>query len=282
MESTQAAAAFSALAQETRVNLLRLLVERGATGLPAGDLGSRLGVPPSTLSFHLAALEQAGLVQSTRRGRQMIYAARIAGLRSLLSFVTETCCSGRPDLCGDLARLLPDDEEDQTMTAAFNVLFLCTQNSARSIMAEAILESVGKGRFRAWSAGSDPASAPLPEVIEKLRTLGHDVTALRSKSWTEFMRPDAPRIDFVITLCDAPQGQVCPEFGDKTVTGAWPLPDPARFSGSPVERAVLLNELYRGLRRRLEIFCSLPFATLDRMALKVRLDEIGDSNRVLA
>jgi protein-tyrosine-phosphatase/DNA-binding transcriptional ArsR family regulator len=282
MEARQAAEAFGALSQETRVTLLRQLVERGATGLSAGDLASRLSVRPSTLSFHLTALEQAGLVQSTRRGRQVIYAVRIAGLRSLLSFVTETCCSGRPELCGDLARLLPDDEEDQVMTAAFNVLFLCTQNSARSIMAEAILENVGKGRFRAYSAGSDPAPAPLPEVIEKLQALGHDVSTLRSKSWTEFMRPEAPRIDFVIALCDTLQGQECPEFGDKTMTGAWPMPDPAKFSGPPVERTVLLNELYRGLRRRLEIFCSLPFATLDRMALKARLDEIGDSNRVLA
>lgn len=273
----QAANAFAALSQETRVNLLRLLAGAGASGMPAGALAAALHVPPSTLSFHLAALEQAGLVQSTRRGRQVIYAVRFFGLRSLLAFLTETCCGGRPELCGDLARLLPDLEEAPVMTASFNVLFLCTQNSARSIMAEAILEKIGQGHFNAYSAGSDPAPAPLPDVLEKLQAFGHDVSRLRSKSWADFMRPEAPRIDFVIALCDTPQGQQCPEFGDKAVTGAWPMPDPARFSGSPVERSVLLNELYRGIRRRLEAFTSLPFATLDRLAVKARLDEIGDN-----
>lgn len=163
------------------------------------------------------------------------------------------------------------------MNPAFNVLFLCTRNSARSIMAEAILDVVGGGRFNAYSAGSDPASEPMPDVIERLRTLGHDVTKLRAKSWHDFMQPEAPRFDFVIALCDMLQGQQCPDFGDKAVTGAWPLPDPARFEGSKAERALLLNELYASLRRRIEIFVSLPFPTLDRMALKARLDEIGSA-----
>ena len=276
MDSTQAAGAFAALSQETRVRLLRLLATTGATGMSAGDLAAKLAVPSSTLSFHLSALEQAALVQSTRRGRQLIYGVRFFGLRNLLSFITETCCGGRPELCGDLARLLPDlDDEEPAMTAAFNVLFLCTQNSARSIMAEAILEQVGKGRFHAYSAGSAPAKAPLPAVIEKLRALGHDVSHLRSKSWAEFTRPDAPRLDFVITLCDTPRGQRCPDFGDMAVAAAWPLPDPAKFTGSPVEFQALLNELYRGIRRRLELFASLPFDKLNRMAVKARLDEIA-------
>lgn len=284
MDSSQAAAGFSALSQETRLRLMRLLATMGATGMPAGELASRLGQPPSTLSFHLSALEQAGLVRSTRRGRQVIYAVRIIGLRGLFSFLTETCCHGRPELCGDLPRLLPVEEsmEDDVMTAAFNVLFLCTHNSARSIMAEAILERVSKGKFRGYSAGSDPAAAPMPEVIDKLKVMGHDVSRLHSKSWNEFMRPDAPRMDFVIALCDTLDGQQCPDFGDRVVTGAWPLPDPAKFSGSPIERATLLNELYGMIRRRLEIFISLPFATLDKMAMKARLDEIGEMTRASA
>jgi arsenate reductase len=276
MESSEAATAFAALSQDARLNLMRLLIAEGPTGMPAGVLASRLGLPSSTTSFHLAALERAGLTQSTRQGRQIVHAVRIAGLRRLLGFLTETCCGGRPELCGDFLRLLPPwPEEDQVMTPAFNVLFLCTHNSARSIMAEAILEKHGGGRFRAYSAGSRPIAKPDSAVMEKLRALGHDTAQPRSKSWQEFTGSDAPRMDFVITLCDAPLGQECPDFGEVAVTAAWPLPDPAKFTGSPVERAALLNELYASLRRRIEIFAALPFASLDRMALKTRLDELG-------
>ena len=276
MEATDAAAVFGALAQATRLELMRLLIAEGPNGLPAGEIVNRLGVPWSTMSFHLAALERAGLTQSTRQGRQIIHAVRFAGLRSLLAFLTETCCAGRPELCGDLSRLLaPEKEEPKGMTAAFNVLFLCTHNSARSIMGEAILQRFGGVRFKAYSAGSDPIEAPLPMVLEKLERMGHDVAGLRSKSWHEFTGPSAPRMDFVITLCDTLHGQICPDFGGLAVTGAWPLPDPAKFTGNTAERATLLNELYASLKRRIDIFTALPFASLDHMAMKVRLDEIG-------
>lgn len=280
MESKEAVLGFSALAQETRLDLMRLLASRGASGMAAGELAAALGQPPSTLSFHLAALEQAQLVQATRRGRHLIYSVRFFGLRTLFSFLTETCCGGRPELCGDLARLLPDNPpEDEHMSAAFNVLFLCTHNSARSLMAQAILDKIGRGKFNAYSAGSEPARSPMREVIDKLETLGHDVSGLRCKSWDEFTGPDAPRMDFVITLCDSLHGQDCPDVGDKPVTAAWPLPDPAKFKGTPTERATMINELYGMIRRRLEIFVNLPHASLDRIALKRRLDELGDSSR---
>jgi protein-tyrosine-phosphatase/DNA-binding transcriptional ArsR family regulator len=283
METSEAAAAFGALSQDTRLDLMRILIAEGPTGLPAGEIAARLSVPSSTLSFHLSALERAGLTQSTRQGRQIVHAARISGVRQLLTFLTETCCAGRPELCGDIARLLPPIvEESKGMTAAFNVLFLCTHNSARSIMAEAILQKAGGPRFKAYSAGSDPIEGPLPTVIEKLRAMGHDVTELRSKSWSEFTGPSAPRMDFVITLCDTLHGQICPDFGQLVVTGAWPLPDPAKFSGNPAECATMLNELYVSLRRRIEIFTALPFASLDRMAMKARLDEIGGGTAVSA
>ena len=280
MELTDAARGFAALAQETRLNLMRTLAVAGPSGLAAGDLAAKLDQPHSTLSFHLSALEEAGLVQSTRQGRHVIYAVRFAGLRALFTYLTETCCGGRPDLCGDLALLLPDPEPPaEKMTASFNVLFLCTHNSARSLMAEAILTQVGKGRFNAYSAGSDPAARPMKAVVERLAALGHDASKLRCKSWDEFTGLAAPRMDFVITLCDILHGQVCPDFGDKPVTAAWPLPDPAKFDGSPAERATMINALYGMIRRRLEIFVNLPHASLDRMALKKRLDELGDSAR---
>jgi arsenate reductase len=280
MESKEAAGKFGALAQGTRLDVMRQLASRGASGMAAGELAKALGQAPSTLSFHLSALEQAGLVQSTRQGRHIIYAVKFAGLRALLSFLTETCCGGRPELCGDLARLLPDiPDERKTMQPAFNVLFICTRNSARSILAEAILQKVGRGRFNAYSAGTEPARAPMPEVLERLKALGHDVSHLRCKSWHEFTGPDAPRMDFVLTLCDVPDGEACPDLGSRPITAAWPFPDPAKFRGSPIEKTTLLNELYGMIRRRLEAFTSLPFDTLDAMALKRRLDELGDSSK---
>jgi protein-tyrosine-phosphatase/DNA-binding transcriptional ArsR family regulator len=277
MESSDAALRLAALAQETRLSLIRLLMGAGASGLPAGEIARALGVAPSTLSFHLAALERAGLLLAARQGRSIRYAVRFAAFRALLGFLTETCCAGRPELCGDIARLLPahDEPETDVMTPSFTVLFLCTRNSARSIMAEAILNRLGQGRFHAFSAGSAPAEAPLPEVMEKLATLGHDTAGLASKSWNLFTGPAAPKVDFVIALCDTLDNQVCPDFGERALTAAWPLPDPAKFTGNAAERQTLLNELYASLRRRIEIFMSLPFETLDRLALKTRLDEIG-------
>ena len=166
------------------------------------------------------------------------------------------------------------------MEPAFNVLFICTRNSARSILAEAILQKVGRGRFNAYSAGTEPAKAPMPEVLERLKVLGHDISPFRSKSWHEFTGASAPRMDFVITLCDLPEGEACPELRSRPITAAWAFPDPAKFKGSAVEKTTLLNELYGMIRRRLEAFTSLPFDTLGEMALKRRLDELGDSNKV--
>lgn len=282
MEPTDVASKFAALAKDTRIDVMRLLAARGLNGMPAGELSAELGQPPSTLSFHLSALEQAGLVQSTRQGRHVIYAVRFAGLRTLFSFLTETCCHGRPDLRSDLARLLPDtDEESPSVQPAFNVLFICTRNSARSIMAEAILEKVGRRKFRAYSAGTKPAPAAMPDVLNRLQVIGHDVSQLRPKAWTDFTGPDAPRMDFVIILCDVPEGEACPDLGTQPITTSWPFPDPAKFTGSDIERTTLLNELYGMIRRRLEAFTALPFGSLDKMALKARLDELGDSARMV-
>jgi protein-tyrosine-phosphatase/DNA-binding transcriptional ArsR family regulator len=271
------------LAQPTRLAAFRHLLTAHPESLPAGEIARRCEVPHNTMSTHLSILSRAGLIAVERQGRVMNYRADLRGFRGLVTFLARDCCDGRPELCGDLARLLPqeiEDIEETTMTPAFNVLFLCTHNSARSIMAEALLQKIARGRFNAYSAGSDPAAQPVPEVIERLKVLGHDVTKLRCKSWNEFTGPNAPRMDFIIALCDTLDGQVCPDLGEKIITGAWPLPDPAKFTGSPMERTTLLNELYAMIRRRIEIFTSLPFASLDKMAVKARLDEIGDTKRI--
>lgn len=278
MEIDDAAFALAALGQSTRLELLRALLNAGPSGLAAGEVAFRLDVPSSTLSFHLKALDQAGLIAATRQGTKLIYAPRIDKLRALFAFVSETCCGGEPSLCGDLASLTAANEGKARMPPAnFNVLFLCTRNSARSIMAEAILNKLAPGKFKAFSAGSEPApEGPMPEVLSQLKALGHDVSGLRSKGWDEFAKPDSPKMDFVVTLCDMLAGQVCPDFGETMTTAAWPMPDPAKFNGSATERATMLNELYAGLRRRLDIFTNLPVTSLDRMALKARIDELAD------
>jgi ArsR family transcriptional regulator, arsenate/arsenite/antimonite-responsive transcriptional repressor / arsenate reductase (thioredoxin) len=277
MDDVAAIDRLSSLAQPTRLAAVRRLLAAHPGAVAAGELARACGAPHNTMSSHLGILMRAGLVEVERAGRTMNYRADVKAFRGLVTYLMSDCCNGRPDLCGDISKMIPKDDEpeERFMAPAFNVLFLCTRNSARSIMAEAILERIGKGRFKAYSAGSIPARKPMPEVIERLKQLEHDVSNLHCKSWNEFTGPSAPRMDFVIALCDTPQGQVCPELGDKLVTAAWPLPDPADFKGSPTERATLLNELYGMIRRRLEIFASLPFASLDRMAFKKRLDEIG-------
>lgn len=272
----------ASLAQPTRMATLRRLLAAYPGSLPAGELARACDAPHNTMSSHLGVLLRAGLIEVERSGRAMNYRASVAAFRGLVTYLLHDCCSGRPELCGDIASLIPKESNQlrkQTVSPAFNVLFLCTRNSARSIIAEALLARIGQGRFNAYSAGSEPADRPMPEVIERLSALGHDVRHLRSKSWHEFSGPSAPRMDFVIALCDSPEGQVCPDLGEKFVNAAWPLPDPAAFGGSPVERVTLLNELYAMVRRRIEIFTSLPFDKLDRLALKKRLDEIGDTVR---
>jgi protein-tyrosine-phosphatase/DNA-binding transcriptional ArsR family regulator len=282
MDAIAAIDRLGSLAQPTRLAALRHLLAAHPGALAAGELAKVCDAPHNTMSTHLGVLMRAGLVQVERAGRSMNYRADIKAYRRLVTFLTSDCCGGRADLCGDIARLIPTDDSEpreKFMAPAFNVLFLCTRNSARSIIAEALLEKVGRGRFNAYSAGSEPAHEPMPEVVDRLKQLGHDTSRLRCKSWNEFTGPSAPRMDFVIALCDTPQGQVCPDLGEKFVNAAWPLPDPADFTGSPAERVTLLNELYAMVRRRLEIFTSLPFASLDKMALKKRLDEIGDTVR---
>lgn len=264
---TMVATGFAALGQSLRLAMLRALAHAGGAGLAAGAIAEKLDVSPSTLSFHLRVLEQSGLVSQHRDGRTLIYRLEPEALRPLADALAGLGGTPAPARRGRDGAVPP---------TRFNVLFLCTRNSARSIMAEAILASIAGGRFTAWSAGSDPSPAgPMPEVVQHLKALGHDVARLRSKSWNEFTGAEAPRIDFVIALCDTVQGQVCPDFGPATMTAAWPLPDPAKFRGSVAERATLLNELYAMLRRRLEIFVNLPHATLDRMALKARIDDLA-------
>jgi arsenate reductase len=157
----------------------------------------------------------------------------------------------------------------------FNVLFLCTGNSARSIMAEAILNRVGAGKFKAYSAGSQPKGEPHPETIRLLRSLDFDTTRLRSKSWSEFAQPGAPPLDFVFTVCDNAAGETCPVWPGQPMTAHWGIPDPAMASGPAAQIALAFKDAYRMLSQRIGAFAALPIASLDRLSLQAKLREIG-------
>ncbi|MBS0534114.1 MAG: arsenate reductase ArsC [Proteobacteria bacterium] len=164
----------------------------------------------------------------------------------------------------------------------YNVLFLCTGNSARSVIAEAILNRDGQGRFRAFSAGSQPKGQVNPHTLTLLRTLGYDVSGFRSKSWTEFAQAGAPPMDFVFTVCDDAAGEACPVWPGQPMTAHWGIPDPAAATGSEVEIALAFDEAYRMLSRRIELFLALPMAKLDKLVLHRKLKDIGASEGATA
>jgi arsenate reductase len=159
----------------------------------------------------------------------------------------------------------------------YTVLFLCTGNSARSILAEAILNRLGAGRFAAFSAGSQPKGAVHPAALHLLETLNHPTGGLRSKSWDEFAGPGAPPLDFVFTVCDNAAGEVCPIWPGQPVTAHWGLADPVAVTGNDAEVAAAFNDAYRMLTNRISLFVALPLAELDRMTLQSRLRAIGGS-----
>jgi len=160
----------------------------------------------------------------------------------------------------------------------YNVLFLCTGNSARSIMAESILNQKGRGRFTAYSAGSHPSGTVRPEAIRQLESAHFPITGLRSKSWKEFAKPEAPQLDFVFTVCDNAANEVCPVWPGQPMTAHWGIPDPAAADGSEEEKARAFRNAFFLLDRRIILFLSLPMASLDRLALKRELDNIGSQS----
>jgi len=162
-----------------------------------------------------------------------------------------------------------------TTERIYNVLFLCTGNSARSIIAEALMNHVGDGRFRAYSAGSFPTGKVNPLAIELLRAIDLPTGGLRSKSWEEFARPNAPRMDFILTVCDNAAGEVCPIWPGKPMTAHWGVPDPAAVEGSDEEKRAAFRDAAGTLRRRIELLASLPIDKLDAMAIRSRLLEVG-------
>jgi arsenate reductase len=159
----------------------------------------------------------------------------------------------------------------------YNVLFICTGNSARSIIAEAILNREGRGKFKAFSAGSHPKGNVNPRTLDLLRKFNYDVSTLRSKSWDEFAQAGAPELDFVFTVCDNAAGESCPLWPGQPITAHWGIPDPAAAEGSEAEIALAFKDAYRMLNRRIDLLLALPIGKVDRLVLTTRLEAIGRS-----
>jgi protein-tyrosine-phosphatase len=172
-------------------------------------------------------------------------------------------------------RLRLFDRVRRAVAPLYSVLFLCTGNSARSIMAEAILNRLGAEKFRAFSAGSQPKGQVHAETIRLLQGLGHDTSGFRSKSWTEFAKPGAPALDFVFTVCDNAAGETCPVWPGQPMTAHWGIPDPAEATGNAAEVALAFKDAYRMLHQRIGVFAALPIASLDRLSLQSKLHDIG-------
>lgn len=274
MELLDATDTLTVLGHEGRLAAFRLLVRRAPEGVRPSEMAAALSMKPNTLSVYLSALERAGLVRSERNGKSVFYTAQMARMGALVDFLVADCCHGRPDICAPQA-IKALSEERHMPSTAYNVLFICTGNSARSIFAEALLTAQGAGKFTAHSAGTKPYSELNPFAVELLMRNGHDTTGLRSKNVVEFQGPDAPKMDFVFTVCDAAANEECPPWPGQPVTAHWGLPDPVRVEGTDAEKSLAFATTYGQMLRRVQAFVALPFETLDKMSLQRQLDQIG-------
>jgi len=273
MTKLNVVAALAALAQETRLDIFRLLVERGPEGMPAGEIGDRLRLPSPTLSFHLNQLRHTGLVTSRRQSRLIIYAAKFRTMNSLIEYLIENCCTA-PASSESRSR----SNASATANREFNVLFLCTNNSARSIMAEFVMNRWGGSKFHAFSAGSKPRGAVHPVTLEVLEELKYETAELRSKDWHEFARPDSPPLDFVFTLCDRAAAEFCPTWPGQPIRAHWGIEDPVALVGTSAATRKAFVKVCTELEQRIRIFSALPIETLERFALERWVTEIGKLN----
>lgn len=277
MEQNRAAHAFATLGHPQRLAVFRLLMRFAPQGQRPTEIAEALSLKQNTLSHHLADLTASGLVQVERRGRSLFYSVDLEVTEGLIGHLALDIGRGRPDL---ITSLLAATQEAHMRDTDFDVLFICSGNSARSIFAEVLLRDLGKGKFQAFSAGTRPGSALNPFALEVLRRNGHDVTGLWSKHISEFQKPDSLVMDFVFTVCDTAAAEECPPWPGQPITGHWGLPDPVKATGTDAEKALVFAQTYAALRRRIAAFVELPFAELGRMSLQARVDAIGGDQRV--
>ena len=272
MKQTDAAQAFTTLGHPGRLAVFRLLMRFAPQGARPTEIAEALELKQNTLSHHLADLAAAGLVQVERHGRSLYYAVDLGRAEDLIGYLALDVGRARPDL---LASLIPARKDATMRDTDFDVLFICSGNSARSIFAEALLRDLGQGKFQAFSAGTRPGTELNPFALDVLRRNGHDVTGLRAKHTSEFQQPGSIVMDFVFTVCDTAASEECPPWPGQPITGHWGLPDPVKATGTDAEKALVFAQTYAALRRRIGAFVELPFESLSRMSLQSHVDAIG-------
>ena len=272
MEQNRAAHAFATLGHPGRLAVFRLLMRFAPQGVRPTEIAEALGMKQNTLSHHLADLTASGLVGVDRQGRSLFYSVDLDTTERLIGYIALDVGRARPDL---ISPLLLNRKDVAMPETDFSVLFICSGNSARSIFAEALLRDLGKGRFRAFSAGTRPNTELNPFALDILKRNGHDISGLRSKHISEFHTPGSTAMDFVLTVCDTAAAEECPPWPGQPITGHWGLPDPVKATGTDAEKALVFAQTYAALRRRIMSFVELPFDALSRMSLQNRVDAIG-------
>ncbi|SFT86593.1 arsenate reductase/protein-tyrosine-phosphatase family protein [Sedimentitalea nanhaiensis] len=262
------------LGHPQRLAVFRLLIRRYPDQVAAGDIATALDLRPSTLSSYLAALLQAGLIEQTRESTWLRYSINVQDVRKTFDALFLDCCRGRPQLCSPLA-FTPKQSPANMTDSKFNVLFICTGNSARSIFAESILRAHAGDRFNAYSAGTRPYSVLNDVALEVLRSKGHDVSPLRAKNLDQFRGPDAPQFDFVFTVCDQAANEDCPAWEGQPISAHWGMPDPVKAGGTDAQKSLAFQQAYGILKNRIAAFSALPLRELDRISLQRAIDDIA-------
>ncbi|MEO0750541.1 MAG: helix-turn-helix domain-containing protein [Pseudomonadota bacterium] len=266
----------STLGHPQRLALFRLLMRRFPDRVPATELARALELKPNTLSTYVGALLQAGLVTQERVGTSLRYAIDMDAARETFDYLLRDCCRGRPDICSPLNSFAYDGATAMS-DRKYNVLFICTGNSARSIFAESILRETAEDRFVAYSAGTTPHSELNPFALDLLEQKGHDISLLESKNVSVFQTDDAPEFDFVFTVCNQAANEDCPAWTGQPVSAHWGMPDPVKVEGSDAEKNLAFHQAYGALSNRIKAFTALPIETLDRIGLQKAIDEIGNT-----
>ncbi|MEY8880500.1 helix-turn-helix domain-containing protein [Donghicola sp. XS_ASV15] len=255
------------LGHPARLALFRLLMRRYPDRLPAGEIAGALDLKASTLSTYLSSLMQVGLVTQQRAGTSLMYSVDMETVRQTFDYLLIDCCRGRPEMCAPVP--VPQTSGKRS------VLFLCTGNSARSIMAEAILRDMAGDRFKAYSAGTHPRDSVNPNALQALEANGITAVGLSPKHMDAFYGHTAPEMDFVFTVCNHAANEECPTWEGQPINGHWGLPDPSSLVADGADMQAAFQQTFIALRQRIAAFVQLRLDSMDRIAMQSAVDFIA-------